>query len=171
MLVHKKNIGPAGLTVVIIREDLLNQEAIFSPMLDYALQAKNNSLYNTPPTYAIYIAKLVFEWVKAQGGVAGITEKDQQKSQLLYDAIEKSALFKSPVEKASRSITNIPFVTGDEALDKAFNQAALAEGFENLKGHRSVGGMRASLYNAFPIEGVEALVAFMAKFEKENGGK
>ena len=103
--------------------------------------------------------------------MAGITEKDQQKSQLLYDAIEKSALFKSPVEKASRSITNIPFVTGDEALDKAFNQAALAEGFENLKGHRSVGGMRASLYNAFPIEGVEALVAFMAKFEKENGGK
>ena len=167
----QKNIGPAGLTVVIIREDLLNQEAIFSPMLDYALQAKNNSPYNTPPTYAIYIAKLVFEWVKAQGGVAGITEKDQQKSQLLYDAIEKSALFKSPVEKASRSITNIPFVTGDEALDKAFNQAALAEGFENLKGHRSVGGMRASLYNAFPIEGVEALVAFMAKFEKENGGK
>ncbi|MGO3601885.1 MAG: 3-phosphoserine/phosphohydroxythreonine transaminase, partial [Enterococcus malodoratus] len=109
-------------------------------------------------------------WVKAQGGVAGITEKDQQKSQLLYDTIEKSKLFTSPVRKDSRSITNIPFVTGDDALDKAFNQAALAEGFENLKGHRSVGGMRASLYNAFPMEGVEALVAFMAKFEKENGG-
>jgi len=166
----QKNIGPAGLTVVIIREDLLNQEAAFAPMLDYALQAKNNSLYNTPPTYSIYIAKLVFEWVKAQGGVAGITEKDQKKAQLLYDAIENSSLFTSPVEKASRSITNIPFVTGDEALDKAFNQGALAEGFENLKGHRSVGGMRASLYNAFPLEGVEALVAFMAKFEKENGG-
>ena len=166
----QKNIGPAGLTVVIIREDLLNQEAVFAPMLDYALQAKNDSLYNTPPTYAIYIAKLVFEWVKAQGGVAGITEKDQQKSQLLYDTIEKSKLFTSPVRKDSRSITNIPFVTGDDALDKAFNQAALAEGFENLKGHRSVGGMRASLYNAFPMEGVEALVAFMAKFEKENGG-
>ncbi|MGX7205552.1 3-phosphoserine/phosphohydroxythreonine transaminase [Enterococcus pingfangensis] len=167
----QKNIGPAGLTVVIIREDLLNQEAVFAPMLDYALQAKNNSLYNTPPTYAIYIAKLVFEWVKTQGGVAGITEKDQQKAQLLYDAIENSDLFKSPVEKASRSITNIPFVTGDADLDKAFNQAALAQGFENLKGHRSVGGMRASLYNAFPIEGVEALTAFMAQFEKENGGK
>ncbi|MGG5372804.1 3-phosphoserine/phosphohydroxythreonine transaminase [Enterococcus sp. AZ196] len=166
----QKNIGPAGLTVVIIREDLLNQEAGFAPMLDYALQAKNDSLYNTPPTYSIYIAKLVFEWVMAQGGVAGITEKDQKKAQLLYDAIENSSLFTSPVEKASRSITNIPFVTGDEALDKAFNQAALAEGFENLKGHRSVGGMRASLYNAFPLEGVEALVAFMAKFEKENGG-
>ncbi len=166
----QKNIGPAGLTVVIIREDLLNKEAIFAPMLDYALQAKNNSLYNTPPTYAIYIAKLVFEWVKAQGGVAGITAKDQAKAQLLYDAIEKSQLFSSPVEKASRSITNIPFVTGDEALDKAFNQAALAAGFENLKGHRSVGGMRASLYNAFPLEGVEALVTFMEKFEKENGG-
>lgn len=167
----QKNIGPAGLTVVIIREDLLNQEAIFAPMLDYALQAKNNSLYNTPPTYAIYIAKLVFEWVKEQGGVAGITAKDQAKAQLLYTAIEQSSLFKSPVEKDSRSITNIPFVTGDEALDKAFNKAALAQGFENLKGHRSVGGMRASLYNAFPIEGVEALVAFMAEFEKENGGK
>ena len=166
----QKNIGPAGLTVVIIRENLLNQEAVFAPMLDYALQAKNNSLYNTPPTYAIYIAKLVFEWVKAQGGVAGVTEKDQQKSQLLYDTIEKSKLFTSPVRKDSRSITNIPFVTGDDALDKAFNQAALAEGFENLKGHRSVGGMRASHYNAFPMEGVEALVAFMAKFEKENGG-
>ncbi|WP_251865024.1 3-phosphoserine/phosphohydroxythreonine transaminase [Enterococcus malodoratus] len=166
----QKNIGPAGLTVVIIRENLLNQEAVFAPMLDYALQAKNDSLYNTPPTYAIYIAKLVFEWVKAQGGVAGVTEKDQQKSQLLYDTIEKSKLFTSPVRKDSRSITNIPFVTGDDALDKAFNQAALAEGFENLKGHRSVGGMRASLYNAFPMEGVEALVAFMAKFEKENGG-
>lgn len=166
----QKNIGPAGLTVVIIREDLLNQEAIFAPMLDYALQAKNNSLYNTPPTYSIYIAKLVFEWVKAQGGVTGITQKDQQKAQLLYDAIEKSSLFTSPVEKGSRSITNIPFVTGDEALDKAFNQEALAQGFENLKGHRSVGGMRASLYNAFPVEGVEALVAFMAQFEKENGG-
>ncbi|MBM7711198.1 3-phosphoserine/phosphohydroxythreonine transaminase [Enterococcus xiangfangensis] len=167
----QKNIGPAGLTVVIIREDLLNQEAVFAPMLDYALQAKNNSLYNTPPTYAIYIAKLVFEWIKTQGGVAGITKKDQQKAQLLYDAIENSNLFKSPVEKTSRSITNIPFVTGDEDLDKAFNQAALAQGFENLKGHRSVGGMRASLYNAFPVEGVEALVAFMAQFEKENGGK
>lgn len=167
----QKNIGPAGLTVVIIREDLLNQAATFAPMLDYTLQSKNNSLYNTPPTYAIYMAKLVFEWVKEQGGVAGITAKDREKAQLLYDAIDQSNLFKSPVAKTSRSLTNIPFVTGDEALDKAFNQAALAAGFENLKGHRSVGGMRASLYNAFPLEGVQALIAFIEKFEQENGGK
>lgn len=167
----QKNIGPAGLTVVIIREDLLNQAATVAPMLDYALQAKNRSLYNTPPTYSIYIAKLVFEWLKEQGGVAGITAKDREKAQLLYDAIEQSRMFKSPVEKTSRSITNVPFITGDKKLDKAFNEAALAQGFQNLKGHRSVGGMRASLYNAFPKAGVEALVAFMTEFEEENGGK
>lgn len=166
----QKNIGPAGLTVVIVREDLIEGTSVFAPMLDYALMAKNDSLYNTPPTYAIYIAKLVFEWVEEQGGVAGITKKDREKAGLLYDAIEKSKLFSSPVVADSRSITNIPFVTGHEDLDKKFNQEALAQGFENLKGHRSVGGMRASLYNAFPMEGVKALVAFMEKFEKENGG-
>ncbi len=165
----QKNIGPSGLTVVIIREDLLNTEPIFSPMLDFAVQAKNDSLYNTPPTYGIYMAKLVFEWIKELGGVAEILRLDQEKANLLYDAIDNSSLFKSPVAKADRSITNIPFITGDEALDKKFNQEALAEGFQNLKGHRSVGGMRASLYNAFPKEGVEALVAFMKKFEDENG--
>lgn len=165
----QKNIGPSGVTVVIIRDDLLNKEPIFSPMLDFAVQAANDSLYNTPPTYAIYIAKLVFEWLKELGGTEEILKQDREKAQLLYDAIEASRLFKSPVNQADRSITNIPFITGDEALDKKFNQEALAQGFQNLKGHRSVGGMRASLYNAFPKEGVEALVAFMKKFEEENG--
>lgn len=166
----QKNIGPAGLTVVIIREDLLGQKSVPAPMLDYKVQAENHSLYNTPPTYAIYIAKLVFEWLKEQGGVPAITEKDRQKAALLYKAIDESKLFKNPVKESSRSVTNIPFMTGDEQLDKKFNQAAQAVGFENLKGHRSVGGMRASLYNAFPIEGVVELVAFMKKFEQENGG-
>jgi phosphoserine aminotransferase len=163
----QKNIGPAGLTVVIIREDLLNDEAIFAPMLDYRLQADNGSLYNTPPTYSIYIAKLVFEWLKELGGVTAITAQDRQKAALLYQAIEASNLYSSPVDKKSRSLTNIPFVTGDKELDRRFNEAAQKAGFENLKGHRSVGGMRASLYNAFPIEGVQALVDFMKSFEAE----
>jgi phosphoserine aminotransferase len=167
----QKNIGPSGVTVVIIREDLLNTTPIFSPMLDLAVQASNDSLYNTPPTFAIYMAKLVFEWIQELGGVEGILALDKEKSGLLYDAIDASNLFTSPVNKADRSLTNIPFVTGDEALDKKFNEEALAQGFQNLKGHRSVGGMRASLYNAFPKEGVEALVAFMKKFEEENGEK
>jgi phosphoserine aminotransferase len=167
----QKNIGPSGLTVVIIREDLLNTEPIFSPILDFAVQAKNNSLYNTPPTYGIYIAKLVFEWLKELGGVPEILKLDQEKAKLLYDTIDSSSLFISPVAEKDRSITNIPFMTENEDLDKKFNQEALAQGFQNLKGHRSVGGMRASLYNAFPKEGVEALVAFMKKFEEENGAK
>lgn len=166
----QKNIGPAGLTIVIIREDLLGLCPVIEPMLDYKIQADNRSLYNTPPTFAIYMAKLVFEWLQEQGGVTEILKADQEKSNLLYDAIAHSNLFTSPVVKASRSITNIPFVTGSEELDKKFNAEALAAGFQNLKGHRSVGGMRASLYNAFPKEGVVDLVAFMEKFEKENGG-
>lgn len=167
----QKNIGPAGLTVVIVREDLIGQAEVPSAMLDYDIQAKNNSLYNTPPTYAIYMAKLVFEWVKAHGGVKAMEKQNQAKADLLYQEIDQSQLFSSPVNKKDRSINNIPFVTGDEKLDKKFNREALEYGFENLKGHRSVGGMRASLYNAFPLEGVEALVAFMKKFEAENGGK
>ncbi|WP_430610127.1 3-phosphoserine/phosphohydroxythreonine transaminase [Enterococcus sp. DIV0876] len=163
----QKNIGPAGLTVVIIRDDLLNDEAVFAPMLDYRLQAKNHSLYNTPPTYAIYIAKLVFEWLRELGGVKEILAQDRKKAGLLYQAIEASTLFRSPVAKDSRSLTNIPFVTGDKELDRQFNEQAVKAGFENLKGHRSVGGMRASLYNAFPIEGVQALVEFMQSFEAE----
>ncbi|MGC6769113.1 3-phosphoserine/phosphohydroxythreonine transaminase [Enterococcus sp. LJL51] len=166
----QKNIGPAGLTVVIIREDLIGQTDVMSAMLDYDIQAKNNSLYNTPPTFAIYMAELVFEWIREQGGVKQMEKLNKEKAELLYKEIEASPLFSSPVDPRYRSINNIPFVTGSEELDKKFNQEALAEGFENLKGHRSVGGMRASLYNAFPKEGVEALVAFMKKFEAENGG-
>ncbi len=166
----QKNIGPAGLTVVIIRDDLIGLCPVAEPMLDYKIQADNDSLYNTPPTFAIYIAKLVFEWLQEKGGVPGILKEDQEKAGLLYEAIAKSALFKSPVREDSRSITNIPFVTGDAELDKKFNAEALAAGFQNLKGHRSVGGMRASLYNAFPKQGVRDLIAFMEAFEKENGG-
>lgn len=166
----QKNIGPAGLTVVIVREDLIGQADVLSAMLDYDIHAKNGSMYNTPPTYSIYMAKLVFEWIKAQGGVSEMEKQNKEKAALLYDEIEASSLFSSPVVKKDRSINNIPFVTGDEVLDKKFNQEALTSGFENLKGHRSVGGMRASLYNAFPKAGVEALVTFMKKFEAENGG-
>lgn len=167
----QKNIGPAGLTVVIIREDFLNDTPIFSPMLDYAVQAQNESMYNTPPTFAIYMAGLVFEWLKEQGGVPAILKKNQEKANVLYDALEASNLFSSPVDPASRSLTNIPFVTGDDAIDKLFVKEATAAGFENLKGHRSVGGMRASLYNAFPLEGVQALVEFMHTFEQKQGEK
>lgn len=166
----QKNIGPAGLTVVIVREDLIGQADVLSAMLDYDIQAKNDSLYNTPPTFAIYMAELVFEWIKELGGVAQMEKLNTEKAKLLYDEIEQSTLFSSPVDPKFRSINNIPFVTGSDELDKKFNQEAVTEGFENLKGHRSVGGMRASLYNAFPKEGVEALVAFMKKFEAENGG-
>ncbi|MGM0126282.1 phosphoserine transaminase [Enterococcus sp. AZ194] len=167
----QKNIGPAGLTVVIIREDLLGLTDVPSAMLDYKLQAANDSLYNTPPTYSIYIAKLVFEWLKEQGNIATILKQDEEKAALLYEAIDRSSLFSSPVAPAFRSLTNIPFVTGNETLDKKFIAEATKQGFKNLKGHRLVGGMRASLYNAFPIEGVRALIDFMETFEKENGGK
>ena len=167
----QKNIGPSGLTVVIIRDDLLNDEPIFAPMLDYRIHTENKSMYNTPATYGIYIAKLVFEWLEEQGGVAGILAKNQEKAQLLYDAIDASDIFTSPVVKEDRSINNIPFVTGNDDWDKEFNKRALEAGMLNLKGHRSVGGMRASLYNAFPKEGVEALVALMQKFEEEKAGK
>jgi phosphoserine aminotransferase len=166
----QKNIGPAGLTVVIVREDLIGQSDILSAMLDYEIQAKNGSMYNTPPTFSIYMAKLVFEWIKEQGGVSQMEKQNKAKAALLYDEIDTSQLFSSPVNKKDRSINNIPFVTGDDALDKKFNQEALAAGFENLKGHRSVGGMRASLYNAFPEAGVEALIALMKTFEAENKG-
>lgn len=165
----QKNIGAAGLTLVIIREDLLNKEPVFAPMLDYRLQADNDSLYNTPATYSIYIAKLVFEWIKELGGQAEMYRLAQAKAQLLYDTLDASRLFTSPVSKENRSLTNIPFITGDDALDKQFIIAAEAAGFQNLKGHRSVGGMRASIYNAFPVEGVEALVEFMTNFEQEHG--
>ncbi|MCI1903115.1 MAG: 3-phosphoserine/phosphohydroxythreonine transaminase [Enterococcaceae bacterium] len=167
----QKNIGPAGLTVVIIRDDLIGLTSPIAPMLDYQTQAKAHSLYNTPPTFAIYMARLVFEWLKAEGGVPAMLKQDGEKSSLLYEAIKRSKMFESPVDPGSRSITNIPFVTGDAELDKAFVAEATKAGFMNIKGHRSVGGMRASLYNAFPKQGVLDLIQFMETFEKEHGGK
>jgi len=138
-------------------------------MLDYRIQADNGSLYNTPPTFAIYMAKLVFEWVKELGGVAEMEKRNREKSGLLYDFIEQSDFYRSPVRyKEQRSVANIPFVSPSPDLDAKFNKEATAAGFKNIKGHRSVGGMRASLYNAFPLQGVKDLIAFMQKFEEEN---
>lgn len=167
----QKNIGPSGLTVVIIRDDLLNDEPIFAPMLDFRIQVENDSMYNTPATYAIYISKLVFEWLENLGGVSAILAANKEKAQLLYDAIDASSVFSSPIAKEDRSINNIPFVTGNDEWDKEFNKFAQDNGMLNLKGHRSVGGMRASLYNAFPKEGVEALITLMHQFEEEKAGK
>lgn len=166
----QKNIGPAGVTIVIIREDLLNDTPVLSSMLDYRIQAENESLYNTPPTFGIYMAKLVFEHVKALGGVKKMEELNREKSGLLYDFIEGSDFYKSPVIHAKdRSVANIPFTTPSSDLDAKFNKEADAAGFKNIKGHRSVGGMRASLYNAFPRQGVVDLIEFMKTFEAENG--
>lgn len=165
----QKNIGPAGMTVVIVRNDLLTDKEILSSMMDYRILAKNHSLYNTPPTFGIYMSDLVFEWVKAQGGVKAMAEKNLKKSALLYEYIDSTEFYKSPVRnKNERSLCNIPFSCGDKVKDDKFIEQADQAGFKNIKGHRSVGGMRASLYNAFPIEGVEALVDFMKKFEEEN---
>ena len=165
----QKNIGPAGVTIVIIRDDLLNEEPVLSSMLDYSIQAESQSLYNTPPTFGIYMAKLVFEWVKELGGVAEMEKINREKSDLLYDFIEASDFYTSPVKnKADRSVANIPFVTPNKDLDAKFVSEAGALGFKNIKGHRSVGGMRASLYNAFPRQGVLDLLDFMKTFEAEN---
>ncbi len=166
----QKNMGPAGLTVVIIREDLIGKARDITPtMFDYKTHADNGSMYNTPPCYSIYICKLVLEWIRDEiGGLAKMKELNEKKAALLYSYLDQSKLFKGTVEKADRSMMNIPFVTGNEDLDKKFCKESEAAGLVNLKGHRSVGGMRASIYNAMPIEGVEALVAFMKKFEEEN---
>ncbi|MDR1558844.1 MAG: 3-phosphoserine/phosphohydroxythreonine transaminase [Clostridiales bacterium] len=165
----QKNIGPAGLTVVIIREDLIGRAPDNTPtMLNYKTHAAENSLYNTPPTYSIYMAKLVFEWLKGLGGVPGIQKINEEKAALLYDHLDNSALFKSTVAPEDRSIMNIPFVTGRDDLDKRFIKEAASAGLVTLAGHRSVGGMRASIYNAMPVEGVKALIEFMKKFEFEN---
>ena len=163
----QKNIGSSGLTVVIIREDLIGLNQPLSSMLDYKIQADNDSLYNTPPTFSIYTAKLLLEWLKDLGGVVAIEKINREKAALLYKAIDESKLYRSPVEKFSRSLTNIPFVTDNEEWDKQFIKEAESAGFVNLKGHRLVGGMRASLYNAFPLEGVQALVLFMQQFEEK----
>ena len=164
----QKNIGPAGLTVVIIREDLIGIHRESTPtMLTYEIHAKNDSLYNTPPTYSIYICKLVLEWLKELGGVEKIQEINERKAKAFYDYLDSSKLFHSTVDSKDRSIMNIPFVTGNEEIDKKFVAAATEAGFVNLKGHRSVGGMRASIYNAMPEQGVLELIEFMKKFENK----
>ena len=166
----QKNIGPAGVVIVIIREDLITDDVPeFTPtMLKYKTHADADSLYNTPPAYGIYICGKVFKWLKEMGGLEKMKELNEKKAAILYDFLDQSKLFKGTVEKKDRSLMNVPFVTGDADLDAKFVKEAKAAGFENLKGHRSVGGMRASIYNAMPKEGVEALVAFMKKFEEEN---
>lgn len=165
----QKNLGISGLTIVIIREDLIGHAKPDVPtMLNYETYAKNNSLYNTPPTFAIYITMLLMEWLKEQGGVAAIEERNKEKANLLYKAIEDSKLFYSNVKREDRSLMNIPFMTDSDELNKLFVKEAEQEGLHQLKGHRSVGGMRASIYNAMPIEGVKALVDFMNEFERKH---
>ncbi len=166
----QKNIGPAGLTIVIVRDDLLGvTPANTAQMLDYKIQADNESMLNTPPTYAIYIAGLVFDWLKRNGGIAAIEAKNVAKARLLYDYIDQSKLYRNPVALADRSRMNVPFTLIDDKLDKPFLDGAEKAGLLQLKGHRSVGGMRASIYNAMPIEGVQALVDYMRAFEVAHG--
>ena len=166
----QKNIGPAGVVIVIIREDLITEDTLpgTPTMLKYKIHADNNSLYNTPPAYGIYICGKVFKWLKKMGGLEAIQKRNIEKAQILYDFLDQSKMFHGTVRKEDRSLMNVPFVTGNEELDAKFVKEAKAAGFENLKGHRTVGGMRASIYNAMPIEGVKALVEFMKKFEAEN---
>lgn len=166
----QKNMAPAGLTVVIVREDLIGHAMDITPtMFNYQIHADNDSMFNTPPCYTIYICKLVLEWLKNEiGGLENMQKINEKKAGLLYDFLDRSAMFKGTVVKEDRSLMNAPFVTGNEELDAKFVKEAAAAGFVNLKGHRTVGGMRASMYNAMPIEGVEKLVAFMEDFEKNN---
>ena len=166
----QKNIGPAGVVIAIIREDLISEDVLpgTPTMLRYKTHADNGSMYNTPPAYGIYICGKVFQWLKKQGGLAAMKEYNQRKAKILYDFLDSSKLFKGTVAAKDRSLMNVPFVTGDKDLDAKFVKEAEAAGFTNLKGHRSVGGMRASIYNAMPIEGVEKLVAFMKEFEANN---
>ncbi len=163
----QKNIGPAGLTIVIVREDLLGQTVAGTPtMMDYQIQAENDSMYNTPPTYAIYIAGLVFKMLKAKGGLAAMEKLNRAKAKIIYDVLDASSFYGSPVARENRSLMNIPFTLKDAALDDEFLKGAKERGMIQLKGHRSVGGMRASIYNAMPIEGVQALADYMKEFEK-----
>lgn len=166
----QKNIGPAGVVIAIIREDLIREDVLAGTptMLKWKTQADNDSLYNTPPCYGIYICGKVFKWIKKMGGLEAMKAHNEKKAAILYDFLDQSKMFKGTVEKKDRSLMNVPFVTGDAELDAKFVKESKAAGFENLKGHRTVGGMRASIYNAMPIEGVEKLVAFMKKFEEEN---
>ncbi len=166
----QKNIGPAGVVIVIIREDLITEDVLpgTPTMLKYKIHADEASLYNTPPAYGIYICGKVFKWLKKMGGLEVMKEYNERKAKVLYDFLDESKLFRGTVRKEDRSLMNVPFVTGNKELDEKFVKEAKAHGFENLKGHRSVGGMRASIYNAMPIEGVIKLVEFMRKFEEEN---
>lgn len=166
----QKNIGPAGVVIDIIREDLITDECLpgTPTMMQWKVQAENGSMYNTPPCYGIYICGKVFQWIKKMGGLSAMKERNEEKAKILYDFLDGSELFKGTVVAKDRSLMNVPFVTGDDELDAKFVAEAKAAGFENLKGHRSVGGMRASIYNAMPKEGVEKLVEFMADFEKKN---
>lgn len=166
----QKNIGPAGVVIVIIREDLITEDVLpgTPTMLTYKTHADAKSLYNTPPAYGIYICGKVFKWLKSMGGLEAVKEHNEKKAKLLYDFLDQSKLFKGTVVPEDRSLMNVPFVTGDAELDAKFVKEAKETELENLKGHRTVGGMRASIYNAMPYEGVEALVAFMKKFEEAN---
>jgi phosphoserine aminotransferase len=166
----QKNMGPSGVTVVIVRDDLLGHALPITPSaFNYKLQADNDSMYNTPPTYAIYIAGLVYKHVKAMGGMAAMEEHNIAKAKVLYDYLDQSKFFRNPVTPKDRSLMNVPFKLKDDSLDDAFLKGAQARGMIQLKGHRSVGGMRASIYNAMPIEGVKALVQYMKEFEAEHG--
>ncbi|HQR02989.1 MAG: 3-phosphoserine/phosphohydroxythreonine transaminase [Proteobacteria bacterium] len=166
----QKNIGPAGLTIVIVREDLVGQAVPTPPtMLDYKIHAEADSMFNTPPTYGIYVAGLVFQWLRRQGGLAAIERHNIEKAGLLYNYLDESKFFQNPVRREDRSRMNIPFTLKDASLDEEFLKGAKARGMIQLKGHRSVGGMRASIYNAMPVEGVQALVAYMKEFETRHG--
>ncbi|MBC7984598.1 MAG: 3-phosphoserine/phosphohydroxythreonine transaminase [Candidatus Obscuribacterales bacterium] len=166
----QKNIGPAGLTIVIVRDDLIGQALPSTPSaFDYKQQADNDSMYNTPPTYAIYVAGLVFQWIKKRGGLGAMEAHNRKKAALIYDYLDQTAFYKNPVAREDRSLMNVPFKLPNESLDEPFLKGAQALKMAQLKGHRSVGGMRASIYNAMPIAGVEALVAYMQEFEKKNG--
>lgn len=166
----QKNIGPAGMVISIVREDLITDDVLEGTptMMKFKTQADAGSLYNTPNCYCIYICGKVFKWLKKMGGLSAMKERNEKKAQLLYDFLDSSRLFHGTVVKEDRSLMNVPFVTGDADMDAKFVKASKEAGLENLKGHRTVGGMRASIYNAMPMEGVEALVAFMKKFEEEN---
>ncbi len=166
----QKNIGPAGVVIVIIREDLITEDTLpgTPTMLKYKTHSDADSLYNTPPAYGIYICGKVFKWLKNMGGLEAMKQRNEEKAKILYDFLDQSKLFKGTVRTEDRSLMNVPFVTGDKDLDEKFVKEATAAGLVNLKGHRTVGGMRASIYNAMPKEGVEKLVAFMKKFEEEN---
>ena len=165
----QKNIAPAGLTIVIVRENLIGNPRPDTPaMFNYKLMADEGSMYNTPPTWCIYMAKLMFEWLLEQGGLAEMARRNAEKAQILYDYLDHQDYYTAPVERESRSMMNVTFLTGDPALDEKFAKEAAKIGLKNLKGHRSVGGMRASIYNAMPREGIEMLVTFMKIFAKEN---